>query len=326
MTLPSTPVQRGGVITVGETMGLVRTIEYGPLRHARFLQLGIAGAESNVAIGVRRLGHRATWVGNLGTDDMGDLVESTLRGEGVDLVVKRDPDRPTGLMLKSQRTSATTKVTYYRTGSAASALRPEDLPLDRIGSAEILHVTGITPALSSSCLSAVEAAVAHAHRSGTTVSFDVNHRTALWRDDDEARPVLRRLAGQADIVFAGADEGRLLVDGAGATADEMAARIADLGPSEVVIKRGSHGARALIGDRRLEEPGRSVTAVDHVGAGDAFVAGYLTGLLDGATPEKRLHLANLTGAFAVTVNGDWEGAPTKEELLMLDHATGTVLR
>ena len=324
MTLPPTP-GRPGLVTVGETMGLVRAVEYGPLRHARFLQLGIAGAESNVAIGVRRLGHRATWVGHLGTDDMGDLVESTLRGEGVDVVVTRDPVRPTGLMLKSQRTSATTKVTYYRTGSAASALRPEDLPLERIGSAGVLHVTGITPALSPSCLSAVDAAVAHARQSGTTVSFDVNHRTALWSDDD-ARPVLRRLAGQADIVFAGSDEGRLLLDGAVATADELAHRIADLGPSEVVIKRGSDGAVALIDGRRLEEPGRPVTAVDHVGAGDAFVAGYLGGRLDGATPENRLHLANLTGAFAVTVNGDWEGAPTKEELLMLDHDTGTVLR
>lgn len=318
--------QHGGLVTIGETMGLVRAVEYGPLRHARFLQLGMAGAESNVAIGVARLGQPATWVGHLGADDIGDLVESTLRGEGVGLVVKRDPDRPTGLMLKSQRTSATTKVTYYRAGSAASALRPEDLPLDRIAAADILHVTGITPALSPSCSGAVDAAVDHARRSGTTVSFDVNHRTALW-GDDAARPVLRRLAGQADIVFAGLDEGRLLVDGTvPASAEGLARRIAELGPSEVVIKRGADGALALIGDRLLEEPGRRVTAVDPVGAGDAFVAGYLAGVLDGATPEKRLHLANLTGAFAVTVNGDWEGAPTRDELRLLDHETGTVLR
>jgi 2-dehydro-3-deoxygluconokinase len=324
MSLPATSAERGGLITVGETMGLVRAIEYGPLRHARFLQLGIAGAESNVAIGVRRLGHRATWVGHLGTGDIGDLVESTLRGEGVELVVRRDDRRPTGLMLKSQRTSDTTKVTYYRAGSAASALRPEDLPLDRIAAAEILHVTGITPALSPSCLGAVEAAVDHARRTGTTVSFDVNHRSALW-SDDEARPVLRRLAARSDVVFAGEDEGQLLIAGP-AGAAELARRIADLGPTEVVVKRGAAGALALVEGRQLEEPGHRVTAVDHVGAGDAFVAGYLVGKLDGATADERLRLANLTGAFAVTVSGDWEGAPTRDELRLLDHGNGTVLR
>jgi 2-dehydro-3-deoxygluconokinase len=316
----------GGLITVGETMGLVRTVDYGPLRHARVLQLGMAGAESNVAIGVRRLGRPATWVGHLGADDLGDLVETTLRGEGVDLVVRRDPHRPTGLMLKSQRTSATTTVTYYRAGSAASALGPEDLPLDRIASADVLHVTGITPALSGSCASAVEAAIDQARRSGTTVSFDVNHRSALWTDE-AARPVLRRLAGRADVVFTGVDEGRLLVEGTPPdTAEQLARRIADLGPAEVVVKRGADGALALVEGRVLEEPGRRVTAIDHVGAGDAFVAGYLAGMLEASGPEERLRLANLTGAFAVTVNGDWEGAPTRDELLLLDHGTGTVLR
>jgi 2-dehydro-3-deoxygluconokinase len=324
MSLPPTP--GAGLVTIGETMGLVRTPEYGPLRHARSLQLGIAGAESNVAIGVRRLGHPATWVGHLGADDIGDLVESTLRGEGVDLVVRRIPDRPTGLMLKFQRTSATTRVTYYRAGSAASALRAEDLPLDLIASAEILHVTGITAALSPSSREAVEAAAAHARRSGTAVSFDVNHRSALW-SDEAAGPVLRRLAGMADIVFAGVEEGRLLL---GTREDlppaELAAGIAELGPDEVIVKRGSAGSLALVGGRTLEERGLAVTAVDHVGAGDAFVAGYLAGRLDGAGPEQRLAMANRTGAFAVTVSGDWEGAPTRAELDLLQHGTGTVLR
>jgi 2-dehydro-3-deoxygluconokinase len=326
MSLPPTSPRAAGLVTLGETMGLIRTVDYGALRHARFLQLGVAGAESNVAIGVRRLGHPATWIGHLGNDDLGDLVETTLRGEGVDLVVRRDPARPTGLMLKSQRTSATTKVTYYRAGSAASALRPEDLPLDVIASAAVLHVTGITPALSPTCLEAIEAAVDAAHRSGTIVSFDVNHRSALWADE-QARPVLQRLAGAADIVYAGPEEARLVLGTPEEQpAAELARALADLGPREVILKLGAAGALGLVDGRLLDEPGLAVTAVDHVGAGDAFVAGYLAAHLDGAPPDVRLRTANMTGAFAVTVSGDWEGAPTRDELALLGHGTGTVLR
>jgi 2-dehydro-3-deoxygluconokinase len=318
----------GGLVTLGETMGLLRTVEYGPLRHARHLQLGVAGAESNVAIGVRRLGHPATWVGRLGTDEMGDLVEATLRGEGVDLCVGRDPQRPTGLMVKSQRTSSTTKVSYYRVGSAASVLGPEDVPADLVASAAVLHVTGITAALSPSCRAAVDSAVGLARRAGTVVSFDVNHRSALW-SDAVARPALRALVGQADIVFAGEDEAALVLGpevAADASAAELAAALAELGPREVVVKRGARGALAMVDGQRLEESAIPVAAVDPVGAGDAFVAGYLAGLLDGAGPAQRLRTANMTGAFAVTVSGDWEGAPTRGELELLGHTNGTVLR
>ena len=317
---------RGGLITVGETMGLVQAVEPGPLRHARYLQLGVAGAESNVAIGVRRLGHDSTWIGRVGDDEMGDLVEATLRGEQVGLCVDRDPARPTGLMIKSQRTSSTTKVSYYRVGSAASALRPEDLPLDRIAAAAVLHITGITAALSASCREAIEVAVAHAARNSTLVSFDVNHRTALWTDA-VAGPVLRRLAATADVVFAGEDEAAVLLGvDAGMPAVQLAAAIADLGPAEVVIKRGAAGALALVDGQIAEQPGIAVAAVDHVGAGDAFVAGYLAAYLDGADFRERLRTANMTGAFAVTVAGDWEGAPTRDELGLLGHVAGTVLR
>jgi len=248
------------------------------------------------------------------------------RFQGVDLCIDRDPERPTGLMIKSQRTSSTTRVSYYRVGSAASALRPEDLPLDQIASAAVLHVTGITAALSPSCRDAIEAAVEHAGRNSTLVSFDVNHRTALWADA-VAGPVLRRMAAYADIVFAGEDEAALLLGAhADAPAAELAAAVAELGPAEVVIKRGAAGAVALVDGQVADQPGIGVTAVDHVGAGDAFVAGYLAAYLDGADFRERLRTANMTGAFAVTVSGDWEGAPTRRELALLGHVAGTVLR
>lgn len=320
--LPQAP----GVVTIGETMGLLTSTEYGSLRSARSLNLGVAGAESNVAIGVRRLGHAVTWMGRLGDDEIGDLVESTLRGEGLDLWIERDPVRPTGLMLKSRRTTSITRVTYYRAGSAASGMCPADLPLDLIPSARVLHVTGITPALSDSCRQTVVRAMEHARAHNTPVSLDVNYRAALW-SQDAARPVLCELAGLADVVFAGHDEAELLLGPlAGRAPAEIAADLALLGPAETVLKRGSAGAVAWVDGRVIEAPAVAVRAVDPVGAGDAFVAGYLAGILDGATPEERLALATLTGAFAVTVSGDWEGAPTRGELELLAQAEGTVVR
>lgn len=315
-----------GLVTIGETMGLLTSAEYGSLRSARSLNLAVAGAESNVAIGVRRLGHAVTWIGRVGDDEIGDLVETTLRGEGLDLQIGRDPVRPTGLMLKSRRTTSITRVTYYRAGSAASALCPEDLPLDLIASVRVLHVTGVTPALSDSCRKTIVRAMEHARAHGTRVSFDVNYRAALW-SQEAARPVLCELAGLADILFAGHDEVELLL---GPIADrapaEIAVELAQLGPAEAIVKCGDAGAVAWVEGQTIEKAAVPVRPLDPVGAGDAFVAGYLAAVLDGAPYEERLELATLTGAFAVTVSGDWEGAPTRRELVLLHRADGTVMR
>lgn len=315
-----------GLITIGETMGLLTSTDYGSLRSARSLNLGVAGAESNVAIGVRRLGHPVMWIGRVGDDEIGDLVESTLRGEGLDLKIERDAARPTGLMLKSRRTTSITRVSYYRSGSAASGLLPGDLPLALIASARILHVTGITPALSDTCRATVLRAMEHARAHGTRVSLDVNYRAAVW-SQDAARPVLREMVGLADILFAGHDEVELLLGPvAGQEPAGIVADLARLGPEEAVLKRGAAGALACVDGRLIEAAPVPVQAIDPVGAGDAFVAGYLAGVLDGTSAEDRLALASLTGAFAVTVSGDWEGAPTRRELELLAHAEGTVVR
>ena len=315
----------GGLVTLGETMALFATDEIGPLRSARSLRLSVAGAESNVAIGMRRLGVRTTWISRLGADDLGDLVESVLRGEEVEVRCRRDRDRPTGLMIKARRTATTARVLYYRTGSAASALSPDDVVEEVVARAGVLHLSGITPALSPSCAAAVDAAVDVARRHGVPVSFDVNFRRALW-SPEQAVPVLRGLAARADILFAGTDEAALLLGEEGRPDEAAARELSGLGPPEVVLKRGAAGALAVVGGELLEQPGIPVAAVDHVGAGDAFVAGYLAAHLRGAGVAERLQQANRTGAFAVTVSGDWEGAPTTAELGLLAQPDGTVLR
>ncbi|WP_141704419.1 sugar kinase, partial [Planobispora rosea] len=175
------------LVTLGETMALFTARRVGALRHARDFDLGVGGAESNVAIGVTRLGLRACWIGRVGADEFGELVRSTLAGEHVDVsraVV--DPDAPTGLMVKGRRTAELVDVRYYRAASAGSRLRPADLDTGLIRSARVLHVTGITPALSATALEAVRAAVAEARAAGVPVSMDVNYRRALWAPDRAA--------------------------------------------------------------------------------------------------------------------------------------------
>lgn len=309
------------LFTLGETMVRLTAASVGPLRHVQTLRVDVAGAESNVAIGVRRLGHSATWAGRVGDDELGELVLARLRGEQLEVVAQSDPAAPTGLMITERRSAELRRVTYYRRASAGSRLQPADIPLDSVRRADIVHVTGITAALSAGALEAVQAVVAEARAAGIPVSLDLNYRAALWSHDAAAR-VLRPLAASADIVFAG-DERRLLVDH-----DEPAAAaraIAQLGPATAVVTLGARGAVAHVAGEDLRAPALPVTVVDPVGAGDAFVAGYLSGILDGRPPTASLALAARTAAFAVTVDGDWEGLPSRADLRLLDH-TADVLR
>jgi 2-dehydro-3-deoxygluconokinase len=308
----------GGLLTFGETMGVVAADGIGPLQHVRGFSFGIGGAESNVAIGVARLGGTATWLGRLGRDATGDLIEQRLRAEGVGAVVLRDPSF-TGLMVKHRRTGSLLHVDYHRAGSAGSRLTPADIPADTVRAAGVLHVTGITPALSDSARAAVFHAVETARAAGVPVSVDLNYRAKLWSRFD-AGPVLRDLVTRADVVFAGPEEAALIVD------DPPVKGLAALGPSEVVVKDGARGCQALIGGAHHELPALAVTVVDSVGAGDAFVAGYLADRLAGADPATRLATAVAAGAFAVTVPGDCEGLPSREDLRLLISATDDIAR
>ena len=297
-----------GLVTFGETMGLVAADGIGPLEYARGFSFGIGGAESNVAIGVARLGQPVTWFGRVGPDATGDLVARRLAAEQVRTIAIHDTAF-TGLMVKYRRFGTALHVDYHRSGSAGSRLVPTDVPVDEVQAAAILHVTGITPALSPSARATVFHAVQMARAAGVTVSVDVNYRSKLWSAYDAA-PVLRDLVSRADIVFAGPQEADLV---GAATLDALAA----LGPSEVVIKDGARGCTALVDGVVLRVPALAVQVVDPVGAGDAFVAGYLADRLAGADASARLRTATAAGAFAVTVPGDCEGLARRPELTAL---------
>ncbi|GIJ45364.1 sugar kinase [Virgisporangium aliadipatigenens] len=307
------------VVTMGETMAVFSNADVGPLRHATHLRLGAAGAESTVAIGVSRLGLSAAYIGRVGADELGRAVLARLRGEGLDVsAVRVDPDAPTGLMVKERRTTRVSRVVYYRSGSAGSRLSVEDVPAS-LAAAKVLHVSGVTPALSESALAATRHAVRTAKDAGVTVSLDYNYRAALWTPE-RARDVLRELTADADIVFAGEDEARLVTGGA--TPRDLAA----YGPAQAVVKLGAAGAVALVDGAAYRAAAVPVPVADPVGAGDAFVAGYLAALLQGQDPGERLRAGCRLGAFAVSVPGDWEGLPLAHEVGLLDEADGEVLR
>jgi 2-dehydro-3-deoxygluconokinase len=311
-------------VTLGETMCVLQPEHIGPLRHNRSIHLAVGGAETNVAIGARRLGVPSAWIGRVGADPMGELVARELRAEGVDITSLRvDPAAPTGIMVKERRTAKVSRVSYVRSHSAGSRLCPDDVSHELVEGARILHVTGITPALSESARAAVHYAVNVARAAGVLVSFDINHRAGLWAAADAAEEY-RALVALSDIVFASHDEAAIVVG----DLDPMgcAAALSLLGPEQVIIKLGELGYTALVGGRQYSAPAVVVPVVDPVGAGDAFVAGYLASLIRGEPAEAALRVANALGAFVVSVPGDWEGLPSAEELRLLDSPVDVVLR
>ena len=304
------------VLTFGETMALMRAEQTGPLAHASTLSLGIGGSESNVAVGLQRLGVQAVWCGRVGADSLGQLVEREIRAEGIDVRAVVDPAAPTGLMIKERRTPATQRVSYYRSASAGSRIAPADIEEILIAGAGLLHVSGITAALSEQADSTLRYAIDVARAAGVPVSFDLNYRGNLW-SREAAGSAYREIIPLADIVFAGDDEAAIAV-GASADPEDLARRISALGPRQAVIKLGAAGAVALVDGELFRQEAVPVDAIDTVGAGDAFVAGYLAELMGGLAPAERLRTAAATGAFACLVPGDWEGFPRRHELILLD--------
>ncbi|MFD5567397.1 sugar kinase [Streptomyces cadmiisoli] len=308
----------GAVVCIGETMAALAPAPSRSLETAEQLRVSVAGAESNVAMYLAELGVPVSWLSALGDDALGRRVRAAVGAAGVDVDgVRHDPERPTGLLVK-EPVGGRTRVHYYRGNSAASALGPEVLGDDRLRSATLVHLTGITPALSPSCRSLVSQALGvppgdrrHA------ISFDVNHRPALW-PPGTAATVLRDLADRADIVFVGLDEAQELWD-------------ADLEPSDVrallphprvlVVKDGGRAATAFgAAGESTTVPALRTQVVEPVGAGDAFAAGFLAGLLRGGDARRALRLGHITAASALKVTGDHGPLPDRariEELLDL---------
>ncbi|MGP3985373.1 sugar kinase [Streptomyces sp. 3N207] len=321
----------------------------GPLADVPSFDRAIGGAESNVACTLARAGHRARWVSRVGADGFGDHLVRTIAAYGVDIsAVERDPERPTGIYFRTDGERATgaadpaahpsglSEVLYYRAGSAASAMSPATVPPQAVHAGQVLHLTGITAALSADCLALLRALTSARTPAGSgagpgpLVSFDVNYRVGLWRTPTAPRAgaeVLRELARHSDIVFVGEDEAAAVW---GVTGGPEAVREVLREPAVLVVKQGAAGATAFVGDGpAVFAPALSVDVVSPVGAGDAFAAGFLSGTLRGLPVCERLRHGHLMAAAALTDAGDLAEPPAREvadRLVALDDESWGRLR
>jgi len=307
--------------TLGETMGLVRSVAYGALEHQHQVGLGFGGAESNVAIGLAKFGIDVTWISRLGEDSLGDLVANGIRSQGVALHVERDPQRQTGLMVRETVRPGLTRVFYYRSGSAAAAMTPDLLDGVDWAGLTLFHTTGITFSISPEAADTAKHALSRARNEGAVTSIDANFRSRLTTPDTFRAHLLGALP-TASVFFGSAEEITMLTD-PHHTPEQAAQSLHEQFGCDVVIKRGRAGAAVFNGRELIEYAGFSVDDVDSVGAGDAFVAGYLASVARGQDYQRALEQAHAMGALSVTAPGDWEGQPHPRDL---DLTEGDIVR
>ncbi|SEI46956.1 dehydrogluconokinase [Azotobacter beijerinckii] len=302
------------ILCFGETMAMFVAEESGDLARVEHFGKRIAGADSNVAIGLSRLGFKVAWLSRVGDDSLGRFVLDSLTREGLDCRhVQVDPAHPTGFQMKSRETDGSDpKVEYFRRGSAASHLSIADLVPDLL-KARHLHATGIPPALSESCRALSRELMECMRSAGRSLSFDPNLRPSLWPSQARMIAEINDLAALAHWVLPGLEEGRLLT-GYDSPAD-VAAFYLERGAEAVVIKLGPEGAYYRTADSEGRINGVPVAqVVDTVGAGDAFAVGVVSALLEGRSLPQALKRGNALGSRAVQHIGDMEGLPHRHEL------------
>jgi dehydrogluconokinase len=304
------------VALFGEAMMLLVADRPGPLENAQSFHKRTAGAETNVAIGLSRLGLKVGWASRLGTDSMARALLATMQGEGIDCShVICDPTQRTGFQFKGRVTDGSDPpVEYHRKGSAASQMGPADVDEAWLRSARHLHATGVFAAISDTSLQAALKTMDVMRAAGRTISFDTNLRPTLWASTETMRHWINELASRADWVLPGIEEGLLLT---GHTEPEAVARFyRERGAKLVVVKLGAEGAyydSDVAGTGRIDGfPVKEV--IDTVGAGDGFAAGVVSALLEGKSVPEAVRRGAWIGARAVQVLGDTEGLPTRAEL------------
>jgi len=319
MTTPHAPE----VLSFGEAMTLFVADVPGDLAQIEGFSRRIAGADTNVAIGLARLGFSVGWLSRVGDDSFGRYLRTKLEAEGLDCRhLITDPSNPTGLMFKERALEgADPRTEYMRKGSAASHLSPADAANVDVSALRHLHATGIPPAVSASCRELSWHLLDEARRNGASVSFDPNLRPTLWASETGMRDTLNAMAAKAHWVLPGLAEGRLLTGFE--TPHDIAGFYLDQGAEAVVIKLGPEGSyyRGRIGgtEQAFSVAGVAVAKViDTVGAGDGFAVGFVSAMLDGLAPRQALQRANLIGAEAVQVLGDMEGLPDRAALARLE--------
>lgn len=306
------------VVTFGETMVAFNPLQILTIENNHTFIKQLAGSESNLAIGLSRMGHKVGWFSKLGNDSFGTYIRNTIRGYGVDTqLVEFSESHQTGILFKEKVTASKTNVIYYRKNSAASKMTDKLLDSSYFKNTKFLFITGITVSLSESCRKLVFTAIREAKKHGIKIVFDPNIRLKLWRDVEEATQILNDIVKQSDYILAGKSEGEFL--SGKNTVEEMAEFLKSMnGNLKVIIKLGEDGCYYSDDFSTGYIEGVKVNkVVDPVGAGDGFATGFISGLLRGKSMEDSLKIANFIGAHMVQVEGDIEGFPSISQLEVL---------
>jgi len=302
------------VVTLGECMSLIFPQEPVTLDKASLLCLDLAGAESNFAIALSRLGHTVRFISRVGADPLGQRIRTTLTNEHVILdSLMIDSVAPTGIFFRECLPDGQRRVYYYRNNSAASRLGPNDLQSEWFTKTKFLHLTGITAALSDSCFEACLKAIELAKAQNALISFDPNFRPKLW-NEETARPKLLEICCKSDLLLMSLDDANVMFG----YLDErsLILKAVDFGPKVIVLKKSEQGALAFTNNSFVTVPAFPINQVlDPVGAGDGFNAGFISGLLRGWELPESLRLGAHIGALAVTVMGDYGGYPYESQII-----------
>ncbi|MFF2088030.1 sugar kinase [Nocardia sp. NPDC058176] len=324
--MTQTTSEQPRAVTVGEGLAVL-VARPGPLEQSAQFERGAGGAEANVAMVLTQLGVSAAWLSRVGEDGFGRYLVAELAAHGVDVgAVTVDPARPTGVYVKERGSGSgaphdlpahSSRMLYYRAGSAASALSPADLARDAaadlLDRADLVHFTGITPALSASANELTRTLLALPRRD-RLVSFDLNYRPALWgsRLDAAADELAAHVRG-ADVALLGADEAEELFG----TGDPAALRALFPEPAQLIVKNDKHTVTGFDGRTAIEVPALTLDLTERIGAGDAFAGGYLSALLHGTDPRTRLCYGHLCAAAALTATGDAAKLPPVQDIQRL---------
>jgi 2-dehydro-3-deoxygluconokinase/2-dehydro-3-deoxygalactonokinase len=303
------------VVTLGESLIQLNAVTRGPLRHVTLFERHVAGAETTVAVCVRRQGLSSGLITRVGDDEFGKCILNWVRGEGVDTSqIRVDTEAPTGIYFVQRGfpIPSESKMFYYRKGSAGSRISPSDVDPDYLGAAKLFHTTGITPALSETALEATRKALEISISNNLIVSFDTNIRPVLWGSIDNAVRVLTPIIEKVDILFTDPRDASILLNVQ--DVDQLIDGFLKFGVETVVLKMGRKGAIAASRREKVSVQALEVYVEDPIGAGDAFAGTFITSRLKGRSLEESLKRAVIAGSLVVTVRGDEECLPSEEEI------------
>lgn len=304
------PATDPSVLSLGEPLLEFNAAAEGTLGSSTAFHIGFGGDTSNMAIAARRSGASTGYFTRVGDDAFGQALAELWRREAVDTThVVTEPGGATGIYFITRHGDGKHAFTYRRAGSPASRLTPDDVPERAVAAARLLHISGITQAISPTACDAAFHAMETARAHSTLVSYDPNHRPALW-PVARARAIVMRSAELADIVLPNLDEGRLLT-GVHEPADVLA-RFAARGPAIVALKMGADGV--LLGEEghTTHVPAHRVTPTDATGAGDTFDGAFAARLLDGDSPLEAARYAVIAAALTTTGHGAVGPIPTAD--------------